>query len=105
MRIGWFGAAALQSAPPTLVWTPSSPSTQAIGVGHPPPTTAPAAARSIFWLVNGGPPPGKIPSICTSRLTFLRTSPRPSSELPCPGLDASRPATFVYPPTDTMVTL
>ena len=76
----------MHSVPPTIVWMPLSPSTHAIGVGQPsPPTTAAAASRSIFWFVNAGPPPGNTPSICTRRRTFLATSRRPSSLLPCPG--------------------
>ncbi len=80
MRIGWSAAAVVHSVAPTLVAFPPSPSTHAIGVGHPaPPTTAVAEARSIFWFVNAGPPPGNNPSMITSRFTFLATSARPAA--------------------------
>ena len=58
----WFGHHRARRPRPS-VW-PSSP-----------PTTALADSRSIFWFVNAGPPPGKIPSICMSRFTFF--PPRP----------------------------
>ena len=73
----------LHSSPPTRVWIPVKPSTQAIGVGHSsPPTSVRVAAGSIASLVRGRPPLGKSPSSMTRRLTLVATSERPPSELP-----------------------
>src|SRR4029077_15359458 len=92
-RAGGPGGPVGPNAPPTFVATPVVPSTHAIGVGQAPPcTTAVAAGRSIFWLLNAGPPVGKKPSSTTRRATFLAMSARPSSRLPPPRFDANRPA-------------
>src|ERR1700689_20355 len=107
MRMGLLTGVVEQSIPPTLVLIPVKPSTHAIGVGQSAPfTTACAETTSYLVLVSGtGAPPGKRPSSITSFRTLAATSARPTSELPCPGFDLSKPAKLVYAPSATMVML
>src|ERR1700733_6342267 len=96
IRIGLLGGTVVHRDPPTLVSIPVKPSPQAIAVGQSVPvTTSWAEAVSNFWLVRGGAPPGKRPSSITSRLTFIATSARPSSELPGPDFERNKPARLV----------
>ena len=106
MRMGLSFGTVVHSAPPTLVWMPVRPSTQAIGVGQSVPvTTSRVAAGSSCSLVNGGAPWGNSPSSITSRFTLAATRARPPSGLPCPDFDRRSPARLVSAPSATTVTL
>src|ERR1700733_7008188 len=96
MRIGLSAGVGVKAIPPPLVFIPGKPSTQAMGVGQCPLTTARAEPTSYLLLVNGtGAPFGKSPSSITSLRTLAAINARPSSALPCPGLELSKPATLV----------